>query len=207
MKDDHPNDNNPLAEFPLLASLRISADDLPHDAGDFRLVDRRILDALKEIDDYHPYLRGLIASFGFEQIGVPYRYGGNNAGGFDCSGLVQYAYANVGKSVPRTTNALWHHARPVANSDMQPGDILFFNIAGKIDSHQASSIRPRPSDTIDPQEAVGGCSPSPRNERPASRTMTFPIPSVAATMTGASVLGMTCLRMIRTSEYPSARAA
>ncbi len=50
----------------------MSADDLPHDAGDFRLVDRRILDALKEIDDYHPYLRGLIASFGFEQIGVHY---------------------------------------------------------------------------------------------------------------------------------------
>ncbi len=50
----------------------ISADELPHDAGDFRLVDRRILDALNQIDDYHPYLRGLIASFGFEQTGVEY---------------------------------------------------------------------------------------------------------------------------------------
>ena len=50
----------------------VSADDLPHDAGDFRLVDRRILDALRQIDDYHPYLRGLIASFGFDQIGVEY---------------------------------------------------------------------------------------------------------------------------------------
>lgn len=49
-----------------------SADDLPHDAGDFRLIDRRIIDALRQIDDYHPYLRGLIASFGFEQIGVEY---------------------------------------------------------------------------------------------------------------------------------------
>lgn len=50
----------------------VSADELPHDAGDFRLVDRRILDALNQIDDYHPYLRGLIASFGFEQTGVEY---------------------------------------------------------------------------------------------------------------------------------------
>jgi glycosyltransferase involved in cell wall biosynthesis len=50
----------------------VSADDLPRDAGDFRLVDRRILDALSQIDDYHPYLRGLIASFGFEQTGVEY---------------------------------------------------------------------------------------------------------------------------------------
>lgn len=51
---------------------KLSTDDLPRDAGDFRLVDAKILDALREIDDYHPYLRGLIASFGFEQVGVPY---------------------------------------------------------------------------------------------------------------------------------------
>jgi glycosyltransferase involved in cell wall biosynthesis len=58
----------------------MSADDLPHDAGDFRLVDRRILDALRGIEDYHPYLRGLIASFGFEQIGVPYDRDARTAG-------------------------------------------------------------------------------------------------------------------------------
>ena len=50
----------------------VSADELPHDAGDFRLVDRKILEALREIDDFHPYLRGLIASFGFEQTGIEY---------------------------------------------------------------------------------------------------------------------------------------
>jgi polyisoprenyl-phosphate glycosyltransferase len=50
----------------------ISEDDLPHDAGDFRLVDRRILDELKFIDDYQPYLRGIIATMGFNQIGIPY---------------------------------------------------------------------------------------------------------------------------------------
>src|ERR1051326_288999 len=50
----------------------LSEDRLPHDAGDFRLVDRRILEQLKQIDDYQPYLRGAIASLGFNQIGVPY---------------------------------------------------------------------------------------------------------------------------------------
>jgi polyisoprenyl-phosphate glycosyltransferase len=50
----------------------LSEDQLPHDAGDFRLVDRRILDELKQIDDYQPYLRGAIASLGFRQIGIPY---------------------------------------------------------------------------------------------------------------------------------------
>ena len=67
-----------------------------------------------------------------EQLGVPYRYGGSAPDGFDCSGLVHYSYARVGKSVPRTTSALWDHAKPVARGDMHVGDILFFRIAGKM---------------------------------------------------------------------------
>ncbi|MGA9567921.1 MAG: glycosyltransferase family 2 protein [Candidatus Korobacteraceae bacterium] len=50
----------------------LSDDPLPHDAGDFRLIDRRVLDQLLKFDDYQPYLRGAIASLGFEQIGIPY---------------------------------------------------------------------------------------------------------------------------------------
>jgi len=50
----------------------LSEDELPYDAGDFRLVDRRVLDVLKQIDDYQPYLRGTIATLGFNQIGIQY---------------------------------------------------------------------------------------------------------------------------------------
>jgi len=50
----------------------LSEDHLPPDAGDFRLISRRVIDALEEVDDYHPYLRGAIASFGFNQTGVTY---------------------------------------------------------------------------------------------------------------------------------------
>jgi len=50
----------------------LSDDALPHDAGDFRLIDRRILDQLSAFDDYQPYLRGTIAAIGFEQVGIPY---------------------------------------------------------------------------------------------------------------------------------------
>lgn len=50
----------------------LSEDELPHSAGDFRLVSRRIVDLISEVDDYHPYLRGLIASLGFDQIGIEY---------------------------------------------------------------------------------------------------------------------------------------
>lgn len=51
---------------------RISSDDLPHDSGDFRLVDRKLVDVICSLHDYAPYLRGLIASLGCKQIGVPY---------------------------------------------------------------------------------------------------------------------------------------
>jgi dolichol-phosphate mannosyltransferase len=49
-----------------------STDELPQDAGDFRLVDKKIIEELRKLYDYYPYIRGLIASIGFEQIGVPY---------------------------------------------------------------------------------------------------------------------------------------
>jgi len=51
----------------------LSEDDLPLDAGDFRLLDRRILDELKKFDDYQPYIRGTVAALGFPQIGIPYQ--------------------------------------------------------------------------------------------------------------------------------------
>lgn len=50
----------------------LSEDELPLDAGDFRLVDRKVLQQLKQIHDASPYLRGAIASLGFNQLGVPY---------------------------------------------------------------------------------------------------------------------------------------
>ncbi len=50
----------------------LSEDDLPLDAGEFRLVDRRILDQLRDVEDTSPYVRGLISSMGFAQIGLLY---------------------------------------------------------------------------------------------------------------------------------------
>lgn len=50
----------------------LSDDRLPLDAGDFRLVDRRVLDELARMEDSRPYLRGAIATLGFNQIGVEY---------------------------------------------------------------------------------------------------------------------------------------
>jgi dolichol-phosphate mannosyltransferase len=50
----------------------ISKDHLPHDAGDFRLIDRRVADVLAKYRDNSPYLRGTLAVIGFRQKGVEY---------------------------------------------------------------------------------------------------------------------------------------
>lgn len=63
------------------------------------------------------------------QIGAPYRYGGASPNeGFDCSGLVQYAYRAAGIRVPRMTEQQKKAARHVGRTGPRPGDLLFFRI-------------------------------------------------------------------------------
>lgn len=51
---------------------RLSEHDLPHDAGDFMLLDRKILNELRKIDDQNVYIRGLVFSMGFKRLGIDY---------------------------------------------------------------------------------------------------------------------------------------
>ena len=53
----------------------LSEDPIPNDAGDFRLISRRVIEELRRIDDPRPYLRGTIASLGFNQLGIDYDRG------------------------------------------------------------------------------------------------------------------------------------
>ncbi len=51
---------------------KLSDEPLPQNAGSFRLVDRKVVNELVKIDDYKPYVRGLISTIGFKQIGINY---------------------------------------------------------------------------------------------------------------------------------------
>lgn len=64
------------------------------------------------------------------QIGRPYRYGGSNPSGFDCSGLVQYVYLQTGIKLPRTTREQHDAGRKIELAEALPGDLLFYRFSG-----------------------------------------------------------------------------
>lgn len=68
-------------------------------------------------------------------MGVKYVYGGTTASGFDCSGYTQKVFSDAGKSLPRTTGGQYGTGTPVSKSDLQTGDLVFFNTSGKGVSH------------------------------------------------------------------------
>ncbi|MES2488952.1 MAG: C40 family peptidase [Pseudomonadota bacterium] len=82
---------------------------------------------LKPLDDSE---RSTIAMEALGQIGRPYRYGGTTQDGFDCSGLVQYSYAQAGIKIPRTTSEQLHAGKQISLSNAQPGDLLFYKLGG-----------------------------------------------------------------------------
>ena len=73
-------------------------------------------------------------------LGTPYRWGGSSPSkGFDCSGLVKYAFNDVAAvDLPRTSNAMAAgHGQKVDRKDLKPGDLLFFKLKSRQVNHVA----------------------------------------------------------------------
>ena len=62
-----------------------------------------------------------------KQLKVPYRWGGTNRSGFDCSGLVQYAYKQARIKIPRTAFQQYLSSKKISHKELQPGDLIFFH--------------------------------------------------------------------------------
>lgn len=81
-----------------------------------------------------------VAEYAMGFRGVPYRIGGADPAGFDCSGLVQYVFAQYGISVPRVVEQQYEVGNKIKPAEIKPGDLIFFNTKGPGPSHVAISI-------------------------------------------------------------------
>ena len=68
-----------------------------------------------------------------QQIGTPYVFGGDQPGGFDCSGLVQWTYGKLGVNLPRTAAEQGKSGTAVSPTDARPGDLVYFDHQGPVD--------------------------------------------------------------------------
>ena len=68
-----------------------------------------------------------IAQYALQYVGSPYVYGGSSPSGFDCSGFTTYVMKHFGYSVNRTASGQMDNGTAVDRSQLQPGDLVFFN--------------------------------------------------------------------------------
>ncbi|MGB4441229.1 MAG: C40 family peptidase, partial [Coriobacteriia bacterium] len=74
-----------------------------------------------------------VVSIALQYLGVPYVWGGSTPSGFDCSGLTQYCYRQVGVSLPRTSQSQYQAGQHIARDRLdllRPGDLVFFGTNG-----------------------------------------------------------------------------
>jgi peptidoglycan DL-endopeptidase CwlO len=79
-----------------------------------------------------PSKYGGAVGFAMQELGTPYVWGGAAPGGFDCSGLVMWAYAQVGVALPHSSYAQYGYGVPVSVDQLQPGDLVFFDGLGHV---------------------------------------------------------------------------
>jgi cell wall-associated NlpC family hydrolase len=72
--------------------------------------------------------------------GTPYRNGGADPSGFDCSGFTSYVFAQYGVSLPRAVQEQYRAGKSVKPEDLSPGDIVFFTTTDPGPSHVAIAI-------------------------------------------------------------------
>ncbi len=73
---------------------------------------------------------GGVVGIAMQYLGVPYRWGGADPSGFDCSGFLMYVYAKVGVSLPHNAAMQYGLGTAVSKAELQPGDLVFFDGLG-----------------------------------------------------------------------------
>ena len=80
-----------------------------------------------------PSKYGGVVGIAMQYLGIPYQWGGESPStGFDCSGFTYYVFSRVGVSLPRTVSTQYAVGVGVSRSQLQPGDLVFFNGLGHV---------------------------------------------------------------------------
>src|SRR5439155_3684761 len=117
---------------------------------------------------------------------------------------VPHAQQRLGHTASLRGSSASRNASPTAFSAITTREIAR---PGNVADHGATAILGQPSAIMFPQLGAGEGTPMPRNDSPASSSITLPIPSAADTMIGAAALGNTWRKITRAGSAPSARAA
>lgn len=91
--------------------------------------DEIIKNGKAETDESELANRGAIrrmTTLASKYAGIKYVKGGESPKGFDCSGLTQYVYNQMGLTIERTSSGQFNQGKPVSKSDLAPGDLVFF---------------------------------------------------------------------------------
>ncbi|WP_420596051.1 C40 family peptidase [Deinococcus sp.] len=80
---------------------------------------------------------GYVRSAALRFLGIRYAHGGTGNWGMDCSGYTQAVYRSMGVTLPRTAVSQYRTGRAVGRSQLQVGDLMFFNTLGRGVSHVA----------------------------------------------------------------------
>jgi cell wall-associated NlpC family hydrolase len=89
----------------------------------------------------HPHVNRIdVVHTALSQVGRPYRSGGMDPAGFDCSGLVSWVFGRYAVQAPRGVQAQFDGTRPVSSRDIKPADLLFFSTTGPGPTHVAIAL-------------------------------------------------------------------
>ena len=92
-----------------------------------------------------------VVAIALQYQGVPYRFGGSNPSGFDCSGFTQFVYAQMGIALPHSASRQNAGGTPISPADALPGDLVFMDGNGHVGIYLGGGMMidaPRPGTTV-----------------------------------------------------------